>query len=209
MFNSIKANLFNFLNMHIIGWLLGFFAYKLNIIKSSPALYKEIKILNILKKNNITVFVETGTYKGKTAIAASPFVKKVYTLEAGKNYYHNLSRVFSKYKNIHLVKGKSQDQLKRVISIEKDNNKLIYLDAHWSGSDTFKQSNKIYSALNNEINILHLTRDKWKFILIDDVRHINGKNGYPTVNKIYKFFSSYCNIENKNDMIFIQQKKFY
>jgi hypothetical protein len=195
--------------MHIIGWLLGFFAYKINIIKSSPALYKEIKILNILKKNNITVFVETGTYKGKTAIAASPFVKKVYTLEAGKNYYHNLSRVFSKYKNIHLVKGKSQDQLKRVISIEKDNNKLIYLDAHWSGSDTFKQSNKIYSALNNEINILHLTRDKWKFILIDDVRHINGKNGYPTVNKIYKFFSSYCNIENKNDMLLIQQKKFY
>jgi hypothetical protein len=85
----------------------------------------------------------------------------------------------------------------------------MYLDAHWSGSDTFKQSNKIYSALNDEINILHLTRDKWKFILIDDVRHINGKNGYPTVNKIYKFFSSYCNIENKNDMILIQQKKFY
>jgi transcriptional regulator with GAF, ATPase, and Fis domain len=76
MFNRIKANLFEFLNMHTIGWLLGFLAYKLNIIKSSPALYKEIKILNILKKNNITVFVETGTYKGKTAIAASPFVKR-------------------------------------------------------------------------------------------------------------------------------------
>jgi hypothetical protein len=209
MFIRIKGKLFNFLNMHRVGWLVGFLFYKLNIIKSSPALYKEIKILNILKKNNLTIFVETGTFKGKTAVAASPFVKKVYTLEAGINYYENLSKIFSKYKNIYLVKGKSQDHLKRVISMEKNNNKLIYLDAHWSGSDTFKQSDEIHSALNNEINILNSTRDKWKFILIDDVRHINGKNGYPTVNKIYQLFSIYCIIENKNDMILIQQKKSY
>jgi len=202
---SLKVGLFNFLNMNKVGWLLGFLCYKLNIIKSSPDLYKEKKILNILKKNNITIFIETGTLKGKTAIEASKFVKKVYTIEAAKNYYQNLDKTFSKYENIYLVKGKSQDNLKNIISSDPDCNKLVYLDAHWSGSDTFKQSNEVHSALDEEINILHLMKDRWKFILIDDVRHIKGRNGYPTLNKIYEIFSSDCLITNKNDMILIQK----
>ena len=115
-------------------------------------------ILKLKLESNYDVFIETGTYEGDTSKWASNFFNKVYTIEASENFYHKLN--FIKFPNIISIFGNSIDHLERVLY----NNSIIYLDAHYSGGNTFN-SYPLLSEIDyiNKSNLEHI-------IIIDDAR---------------------------------------
>jgi hypothetical protein len=82
-----------------------------------------------------SVFMETGTYKGVTALAAHRlFETDVLTVEARLSAYAS-SRVIAwiaRVRGIHFERGDSARALSRWLSgLPVDSRPMIYLDAHW------------------------------------------------------------------------------
>jgi hypothetical protein len=73
-------------------------------------------------------------------------------------FFDNLN--FSSYLNVNCLFGNSLDHLDKILN----NNSIIYLDAHYSGGDTFQSY-----PLINEIDIINKNNNE-HIIIIDDAR---------------------------------------
>lgn len=81
----------------------------------------------------IQVFVETGTFRGKTARIESRFFREVHTIELNEDLYIENLPVFQRdFPNISAYLGDSAVVLPRVLERIQEPC-LIFLDAHWSG----------------------------------------------------------------------------
>ena len=110
------------------------------------------------KENNIegwefNNFVETGTYKGDTAMMASQHFNNVYTFEIVENLY-NYSReraISENIKNINFYLGDSVQLLKTVMPSLKGGT-VYFIDAHQSGHDT--SNNGTCVPLLDELDVI-------------------------------------------------------
>jgi len=77
--------------------------------------------------------VETGTFRGTTTALFAEKGVPVYTVEAHPRYFGFASARFQEKKEaIHLLKGDSRKQLRRILERESlSRNVFFYLDAHW------------------------------------------------------------------------------
>jgi hypothetical protein len=81
----------------------------------------------------IEVFVESGTFKGKTAIVESRFFREVHTIELSPELYRANLAVFQRdFPNIFAYEGDSASVLQELVMKIKEPC-LFFLDAHWSG----------------------------------------------------------------------------
>ncbi len=127
----------------------------------------EKAVKDIAMQYNIGLFIETGTYKANTTVWASKEFDKVYTIEADEALYNDAKQKNSSIENIEFLHGNSRDKLSEVISLLQNDDAIIWLDAHWSGGETYGQDDEC--PLLDELDII-LRCDSDHIILIDDAR---------------------------------------
>jgi len=111
------------------------------------------------------VFVEGGTYKGDTAKLMSGKFQKIYTIERSEKMFNIANKNLKEIENITLLKGDTREHLHTIM--ENNNNILFWLDAHWSGGDTYGEADEC--PLIEELKII-FEYDKNYVILVDDAR---------------------------------------
>jgi len=121
--------------------------------------------LAVSKILNLDIFVETGTYKGETALKMSQYFKRVYTIEASENLFKISQRNLKNSNNIVAYLGDSRKILNSII--ENENNVLFWLDAHWSGGNTYGENDEC--PVIEELNAIFKHKKNYA-ILIDDAR---------------------------------------
>jgi len=110
-------------------------------------------------------FVEGGTFTGGTAKSMSNKFKKVYTIEKSEIMYEKAKDNLKDISNVTMLKGDTREHLKNIM--ENNDNILFWLDAHWSGGDTYGEEDEC--PLLEELKII-FEYDKNYVVLIDDAR---------------------------------------
>lgn len=127
------------------------------------------KDITLFFKNNFncTVFIETGTYMGITALWAAEHFEKVYTIEFSGEIFEATSKKYAHINNIDFCFGDTRNVLEEIVPKNEDKNPVFWLDAHWSSGNTYGENDQC--PLIDELNILNKS-NKDMFILIDDAR---------------------------------------
>ena len=113
----------------------------------------------------LDVFVEGGTYKGGTAKNMSEKFSKVYTIEKSDAMFDIARENLKDIPNVVMLKGDTREHLHGVL--ENNDNIIFWLDAHWSGGETYGEEDEC--PLIEELEII-FKYDKNYIILIDDAR---------------------------------------
>lgn len=124
---------------------------------------KEVKFLKELL--GLDVFIEGGTYLGGTAKAMSEQFRKVYTIEKSPVMHKKAKKALEGNSNITMLKGDTREYLLDLA--EQNDNILFWLDAHWSGGDTYGEDDEC--PLIEELKIIFSIKKNF-VILIDDAR---------------------------------------
>ena len=158
---------------------------KRNFLPPSPEFIKE----QILINNNLnnSLWIETGTYYGKTTKVLANISKKVFTIEADERLYDLAIKKFKNKKNVKILKGKSEELLENILQSNSDfKNLCIYLDAHLcqdhlTNKETF---GKIENETPIKLELKSIENNIKNFdqinLLIDDIRlFASGFQNYP------------------------------
>jgi len=125
----------------------------------------ETQIRYLIKQMALSVFFEGGTYKGGTAARASRMVERVITVERSETMFAIAQSTLSTLKNVTMLKGDTRSHLKSVL--DDNDNILFWLDAHWSGGNTYGDGDEC--PLLDELRIIFGVKRNC-VILIDDAR---------------------------------------
>ena len=155
---------------------------------SPPQPYKH-KIIKLYAKNySINIFIETGTYLGRTVKAVKKSFEEIYSIELNKALYLKAKQKFIKYEHINVIMGDSSEKLPKILS-KIDNPCLFWLDAHYSGENTSKTN--VETPISKELQCILNHPNKNHVILIDDAHKFTGKNDYPTIDELKEIISQY------------------
>lgn len=113
----------------------------------------------------LDVFVEGGTYKGGTSLDMSSIFNKVYTIEKSDIMFGIAKENLRGVQNVTQLKGDTRDHLSNIL--EESDNLLLWLDAHWSGADTYGEEDEC--PLIEELKLIFKVNKNY-VILIDDAR---------------------------------------
>lgn len=153
----------------------------------------------IFQKYNLenSIWVETGTHYGRTALYLSKIAKFVYTLEPSKKIFDEASIILNKFENIKIFNSSSEKGLNEILKeLPSDSNICFWLDGHYSEGDTF-MGEKV-SPIIFELELIEKYYKEFKnfVILIDDFRlfkNYESENNYPNKNFL-------INWTNKNNL---------
>ncbi len=120
-------------------------------------------------EHGYTVLVETGTYMGGTALEAGKYFKRVHTIEASESLFRQAGENCKENKSIFLYHGDTRELLPQILEKEKDAKIVFWLDAHYSGGETFNNANPLLQELRT-IN----AQTKDPIIFVDDARFIHS-----------------------------------
>lgn len=167
-----------------------------------PHLYKVKRILAVQKKYGLQVFIETGTYMGDMIDSVKNVFSEIHSIELAAKYYERAQKIFDNYAHINLHFGDSGDVMKELLST-LDKPALIWLDAHYSGSETAgaEQDAPVLKELHHIFN-----HPQKHIILIDDARLFTGTGGYPSLNQLNKFVNKHSDysMRVKADCIWVE-----
>ena len=116
----------------------------------------------------LSVFVETGTFKGDTIAAMSAFFDRLITVEFSESLWTDAVKRFKSRGNIEVYLGKSPEVLANLQPTLSNTSKLFWLDAHWCVAEN-TVGDKSQCPLLEEIQAIHSLNDT-SVILIDDAR---------------------------------------
>ncbi len=133
---------------------------------------EEIEFLKHVMK--LDVFVEGGTYKGGTAKSMGEKFRKIFTIEKSDIMFEIAKETLKDTNNITLLKGDTREHLDSIIA--NNENILFWLDAHWSGGDTYGEEDEC--PLIEELDIIFKYQKNY-VILIDDARLFLAPPPYP------------------------------
>lgn len=157
------------------------------------------KLVLLLKEHfSIELFVETGTFKGKTSIWAAGIFKTVYTIENSRELYDSTSAILRKYQNIHPLFGNSARQLEDIVT-EIKQPAMFWLDAHWCGGNTY--GNDDPCPLLDEIRIIKQSGHN-HIILIDDARFFLKPPPTPQNSELWPGLKEILDLLNKDESYF-------
>lgn len=126
----------------------------------------EYLLEGIAAQFHISAFIETGTYRGETAVWASRRFARVITLENFRQTYDETRARYAHIANIEFLFGHSSAILPGIVQ-QLDQDALFWLDAHWMGEGSYGESDEC--PLANELRILNASGHT-HFICIDDAR---------------------------------------
>lgn len=119
----------------------------------------------LIDNMKLDIFVEGGTYKGGTAKRMSGKFRKVYTVEKSDVMFDIAKDNLKNVSNVTMLKGDTREHLHNIL--ENNDNILFWLDAHWSGGETYGEEDEC--PLIDELKII-FEYNKNQVILIDDAR---------------------------------------
>lgn len=131
--------------------------------------------IELKKSLNAGVFIETGTYKGNTALWASKHFNQVFTIELDEQRYRKTFSRISNMKeseNIVFLHGNSKDQLKYVLDMINEP-VVFWLDAHGLGKPEEPTTQEDEIPLMQELSVIFDWQQRTGnecVILIDDAR---------------------------------------
>lgn len=132
--------------------------------------------------NGKTNFVETGTYVGSSIRKVAGLFHSLKSVEASADLHSIAQHLLVSHANVELACGDARDFLK---GIAQDflNDSVIFLDAHYSTGITSRAFG--ICPVFDEINII-LEKAPNAVVVVDDLRTMNGKRGYPTLQALFK-----------------------
>jgi len=130
------------------------------------------------------VFVETGTYQGRTTAQMSKVFEKCYTIELDPELHTQANERFAGITNITSYLGDSPQHLPKILS-EIDKPAVFWLDAHDSGGITAQGSKD--TPITRELAMIFAHPIKSHCILIDDARNFCGVFAYPSIRQLHRF----------------------
>lgn len=187
-----------------------FWIIKLFPGRTAPANKRFNFIKDLAVKNNIKVFVETGTYVGDTTHALSSYFDKIYTFEISAELVALAKKRFQDKKHIEIIQGDSGAELEHILP--KINEKTIFwLDGHYSEGFLHSQRHNLDTPIIKEIETIFKSniKDLENIILIDDAFEFDGTRGYPTMEELRSLVNSYTSAYDtfvKYDIVFIVPK---
>ncbi len=138
-------------------------------------------VANWARRTGCQIFVETGTYLGKTAIHMSSVCRTCHTIELSEKLHGAVKETLRPYGNISLHHGDSGAILPAILA-DIDEPVLFWLDAHYSGGKT--GGAKRTTPILPELEAIFGHAIKTHVILIDDARAFLGLKGYPTIRAV-------------------------
>lgn len=134
------------------------------------------------RKDNIEVFIETGTADGNGVdIAIKSGFKKIYSIELNPKLHEKCVEKFNdeKYQEydceVNLICGSSEIELPKILeTIEEPF--ILWLDAHWSGGPYIGEMMDLYLPKELESIVKYSKKFDDSVIMIDDMNHyMNNK----------------------------------
>jgi tetratricopeptide (TPR) repeat protein len=123
----------------------------------------------------VDAFIETGTYRGDTALMAARYFKQVYTIELSQELYNFSRNRFSSCPNIEACCGDSSCLLAALVN-SVAGSKLFWLDAHNSGGVTVR--GEIETPIFKELESIAPVAEN-SIVLIDDIRCFSSVQLFP------------------------------
>jgi len=130
------------------------------------------------------VFIETGTYQGRTALQMAKVFCKCFTIELDPKLYAQANERFAGVDNITSFLGDSALHLPSILA-QIHQPAVFWLDAHDSGSHTARGTKD--TPIARELAMIFAHEVKNHVILIDDARTFCGIFGYPSIRQLHRF----------------------
>src|SRR5690606_15101007 len=128
-----------------------------------PALLKALK-----SALPLTLFVETGTFRGDTLEAMKSEFHELFSIELSPDLYSQALDRFRDEQNIRLIKGNSAEALRGILDSVRGRSTLFWLDAHWCVA-TGTAGETSQCPLLDELKAIGELNDT-SVVLIDDAR---------------------------------------
>lgn len=116
--------------------------------------------------------VETGTFRGDSALFFAAVFKEVHTVELSEKYHRLAADRLRAFPHVRCHFGDSGEVLPRLLS-QIEGALLVFLDAHWAGGDTAFGAEEV--PLLRELQSLAQRRQP-DIVVIDDIRLL-GREG--------------------------------
>lgn len=148
----------------------------------------------LIKRFNLTTFIETGTLGAGTTLIAAPLFESVHTIELDERLYN-----LSKERLLHLPhvichRGESGEVLRAILPTIAGN-PLFWLDAHFCGEGSAWGKNE--TPILEELDAIADSNVKDCVILIDDIR------GFGTCKEgvVYRCWSNYPTVQELKEKL--------
>ena len=116
----------------------------------------------------ISLFVETGTFRGETLEQMHPLFKECISIEFSDEHFQQAQSLFQDIPHVQLYHGDSSQLLAKLNSTYVNRDTLFWLDAHWCAADN-TAGEKSQCPLLSELNGIGALRPD-SAVLIDDAR---------------------------------------
>ncbi|HEX2446298.1 MAG TPA: hypothetical protein VHJ77_20280 [Vicinamibacterales bacterium] len=146
-----------------------------------PPFVKQRLLRQCAARYGLRTFVETGTFAGETTAALAASVERIISIELDPPLAEAARVRFAAAPHITILEGNSGELLRRAIASLTDP-ALFWLDGHYSGSITARGAQD--SPITDEIEAILAHPARGHVVLIDDARHLNGCDGYPTIDAL-------------------------
>jgi hypothetical protein len=115
------------------------------------------------------VWVETGTFKGKTTRRLARHAKQVYSIEPSEALATQARAKLSKFSNVEIITGTSEEVMPNLVA-RLEGAVSFFLDGHYSAGETFRGQTD--TPIEAELAAIEAHIHSWKrcVVLIDDVR---------------------------------------
>jgi len=167
------------------------------------------EVIFLKEKMNLSIFIEGGTYLCATALKAEKHFDKVFTIEKSTHLYESARKKLANKKNIWPLNGDTREHLDNISN--QNDNILYWLDAHWSGGETYGEMDEC--PLIEELIII-FKYDKKCVILIDDARLFlapppkpHELNNWPTFKDIINVIPKDWELVVYEDVIYLLPKE--
>lgn len=129
----------------------------------------DVQLVTGLKKVlPLSIFFETGTFKGDTVNAMLPYFDRLVTAELSEPLWEEVTERFANEEKVEPYLGNSPEVIAKFRPALKDSSVLYWLDAHWCVADD-TTGEKSQCPLLEEIHAIGQLNEE-SIILIDDAR---------------------------------------
>ena len=157
------------------------------------------ELLRLAKRNNLTTFVETGTYRAETALWAARLFDLVFTIEKDETLYRAALKHGNNTSNLHCFLGDSPEVLKNILPYVE--NAIFWLDAHPMGDP------EAVSPVLRELDVIARDYGTPAVMLIDDVLFFEmHAPGWPTLDEVKEKIASMGMTYRKENDVIIAEK---
>lgn len=154
--------------------------------KTDDCMSLNSKFLNVIcQEFNVNLFVESGTYLGKSCDAALSHFDHIHTIELDENLYKRALRHFAQKPQVHLYHGSSEQIFLSLLPTLHEYKILFWLDGHYSKTaELFNTPYTKSTPIMEELESIRQCNITTAVILIDDLRLFGTDPEYPTLQEL-------------------------